>query len=109
SDFVLIEDNAPVHYSDFTTLERVKAGIPKMHWPPNSPNFNPIVYLSQLMKSRIQIRRSHERVTSISEMKKVLQQEWEQITVQEVSKEISKLPRVMAKCIEQQSRNKFYS
>ena len=79
-----------------------------MDWPPNSPDFNPIEHLWELMKSRIQTRRGHERVTSISEMKEVLRQEWEKITGQEVNKEISKLPRVMAKCIEQQRGNKFH-
>jgi len=107
-DFLLMEDNAPAHYSDFTTLERVKAGIPKVDWPPNSPDFNPIEHIWQLMKSRIQTHQGYERVTSITEMKETLQREWERITVQEVNKEISKLPRVKAKCIEQQGGNKFH-
>jgi len=61
------------------------------------------------MKSRIQTCRGYERVTSITEMKETFQCEWEQITVQEVNKNISKLPRVMAKSIEQQGGNKFHS
>ena len=103
-----MEDNAPAHFSDFTTLERVKEGIPKVDWPPNSPDFNSIEHLWEVMKSRIQTRRGHERVKSICEMKLMLQQEWEWITVEEINKQISKLPRVMAKCIEQQGGNKFH-
>jgi len=78
-------------------------------WPPNSPDFNPIEHMWELMKSRIQTRRGHERATSVSDhMKEILQQEWDQITVQEVNKELSKLPKVMAKCIEQHGGNKFH-
>ncbi|KAG0640741.1 hypothetical protein HOY80DRAFT_999912 [Tuber brumale] len=108
SDFDLIDDNAPTHYSDITTLERVKAGISKVDQPTNSSNFIATEHLWQLMKSQIHIFRQHKLVTSISEMKEVLQHEGEQITILEVNKEISKLSRVKVKCIEQQYGNKFY-
>ena len=79
-----------------------------MDWPPNSPDLNPIEHIRHLMKSQIQTLRGYERVTSITEMKEILQCEWERIMVQEVNKKISKHPRVMAKCIEQQGGNKFH-
>ncbi|PUU74820.1 hypothetical protein B9Z19DRAFT_998221 [Tuber borchii] len=34
-NFLLMENNTPAHFSDFTILERVKAGIPKVDWPLN--------------------------------------------------------------------------
>ena len=52
-------------------------------------------------------RGGHDRGTSICEMKVMLQQEWEWIMVEEINKQISRLPRVIAKCIEQQGGNKF--
>jgi stage III sporulation protein SpoIIIAA len=32
-------------------------------------------------------------------MKEVLQEEWDRITIEEINKEISRLPTVMARCI----------
>ncbi|RPA91796.1 hypothetical protein L873DRAFT_1712640 [Choiromyces venosus 120613-1] len=94
-----MEDNAPAHNLDFTNYEREKEGIDKVDWPPNSPDLNPIEHLWNIMKSRIQTRRGVERVTSEGAMKLVLQQEWEKITIEEVNWEISKLPNILAQCI----------
>ncbi|RPA99133.1 hypothetical protein L873DRAFT_1828106 [Choiromyces venosus 120613-1] len=95
-DFILMEDNAPVHNSDFTNYEREKEGIHKVDWPPNSPDLNPIEHLWNIMKSRIQTQRGVER------------QEWEKITIEEVNREISKLPNILAQCINQKGGNKFH-
>ena len=43
-DFILMEDNATSHHCWYTDAEREKEGIRKMQWPPNSPDFNPVVY-----------------------------------------------------------------
>ncbi|RPA97749.1 hypothetical protein L873DRAFT_1615676, partial [Choiromyces venosus 120613-1] len=40
--FLLMEDNAPAHDTGFTNWEREKQSVPKVNWPPNLPNFNPI-------------------------------------------------------------------
>ncbi|RPA97730.1 hypothetical protein L873DRAFT_1689738 [Choiromyces venosus 120613-1] len=103
-----MEDNALAHHSDFTTFERTKEGIPKVDWPPNSPDFNPIEHLWELMKSRIQTRRGKERVTCTGEMKIILQEEWDRITIEEVNQQICRLPKIMAKCIEKNGGNKFH-
>jgi len=104
-----MEDNAPAHDSDFTNFERLKEGIAKVDWPPNSPDFNPIEHLWELMKSRIQTRRGRERVTNLGQMKVMLKAEWERITVEEINKEIAKLPIIMLKCIEKHGGNKFHA
>ncbi|RPB05912.1 hypothetical protein L873DRAFT_1824677 [Choiromyces venosus 120613-1] len=41
-EFILMEDNAPGHDCWYTNQERVKEGVNKVNWPPNSPDFNPI-------------------------------------------------------------------
>jgi len=42
-EFLLMEDNAPAHDSDFRNFERRNEGIAKVDWPPNSADFNPIL------------------------------------------------------------------
>ena len=78
-EFLLMEDNAQAHDSDLTNFERMKEGIPKVDWPPNSPDFNPIEHLWELIKSRIQTRRGRERVTNLGQMKVMLKAEWDRI------------------------------
>ena len=107
-DFLLMEDNAPAHDSDFTNYERTKEAINKVDWPPNSPDLNPIEHLWNIMKSRIQTRRGVERVTTAGEMKLILKQEWEKITIEEINREVSKLPSILAQCISQKGGNKFH-
>ena len=103
-----MEDNAPAHDSDFTNYERTKEEINKLDWPPNSPDLNPIEHLWNIMKSRIQTRRDVERVTTAGEMKLILKQEWERITIEEINREVSKLPSILAQCISPKGGNKFH-
>ena len=63
----------------------------------------------ELMKSRIQTRRGRERVTNLGQMKVMLKAEWERITVEEINKEIAKLPIIMMKCSEKHGGNKFHA
>ena len=43
------------------------------------------------MKRRIQRRQGSERVTAVPEMKQVLHEEWDRITIEEINKEIAQL------------------
>ena len=52
-NFILMEDNAAPHQSDFTTTLPKEQGNPKVSWPPNSPDFNPIEQIWAIMKFRI--------------------------------------------------------
>ena len=58
------------------------------------------------MTRRIQTRRGSERITTMQEMKEVLKEEWEKITVEEINFEIAKLPDIMERCIKQGGGNK---
>ena len=108
-DFVLMEDNASCHDSDWTNQEREVEGIAKVDWPPNSPDFNPIEKIWTLIKRRIQRRRGLERITTIGQMKSVLKEEWEKITVVEINAQISLLPKTMELCIKQAGGNRFHA
>jgi len=106
-NFQSMEDNVPSHNSDFTNREQAKENIPKVAWPANSPDFNPIEHLWCLMKSRILRWRGEEEITTPTKMKAVLQKEWGKITVDEINNEISKLPLIMGQCMLQDGGNKF--
>ena len=107
--FVLMEDNAPAHASNYINEERLKYGIVKVDWPPNSPDLNPIERIWTLIKSRIQKRRGEERITTVGAMKKTLEEEWEKLTIEEINREISKLPSIVKKCIAINGGNNFYA
>ena len=61
------------------------------------------------MKSRIQTRRGHEQITSLPQMKLVLQEEWDKITIEEINKEVAKLPSIIAKCINVNGGNNYHA
>jgi hypothetical protein len=62
-----------------------------------------------LIKSRIQKRRGSERITTISEMKLVLVEEWERITIDEINTEVAKLPAIMQRCINTSGGNNYHA
>ena len=107
-DFILMEDNAASHHCWYTDAEREKEGIRKMQWPPISPDFNPIERVWYIMKSRIQIRRGSERVTTAARMRVVLQEEWNRITIEEINALFQRLPTVMQRCIAVDGGNNFH-
>jgi len=84
-NFVLMEDGASPHTASYTSREREKQGVPKLDWVSNSPDFNHIERIWTLLKRRIQWRRESETVTTVSDMKLVLYEEWEKITVEEIN------------------------
>lgn len=108
-NFMLMEDGAASHSSDYTTQEHLKEGIKKIEWPSNSPDFNPIEWIWTLLKKRIQTRRGSERITTVGEMKRVLQEEWDKITVEEINTEIAKLPTIMQRCIAVNGGNNYHA
>ena len=107
--FQLMEDNAASHNSHYTNGEREKEGISKIIWPPNSPDLNPIERIWAIIKFRILRRRGSERITSVTRMQEVLVEEWEKITIEEINKEIAKLPTIVARCIAVQGGNNFHA
>ncbi|RPA95906.1 hypothetical protein L873DRAFT_1696342, partial [Choiromyces venosus 120613-1] len=48
-----------------------------------------------------------EKICTTTPMAMVLQEEWDKITIDEINREIGKLPRIMQQCIEQNGGNKF--
>ncbi|RPA90925.1 hypothetical protein L873DRAFT_1838836 [Choiromyces venosus 120613-1] len=107
-EFILMEDNAPGHDCWYTNQERVKEGVNKVNWPPNSPDFNPIERIWYLLKSRIQTRRGNECVMSVKRMREVLVEEWNHVTIDEINREIQRLPTVMERCLNVHGGNDYH-
>jgi len=108
-DFVLMEDGASAHTASYTSREREKQGVPNLDWVSNSPDFDPIERMWTLLKRRIQRRRASERVTTVTDMKLVLQEEWEKITVEEINCEIDKLATIVTRCLAVNGGNNFHA
>jgi len=60
------------------------------------------------MKRRIQRRRASERVTTVTDMKLVLHEEWEYITLEEINCEIDKLPTIVTRSLAINGGNNFH-
>jgi len=106
-EFCLMEDGAGAHKSAFTTNARIQEGIKKVDWPPNSLDFHPIERIWTLMKRRILRRRGAERITTVKDMRRVLVEEWDKIAIEEINKEIERLPSIMVHCIAVNGGNNF--
>ncbi|RPB05482.1 hypothetical protein L873DRAFT_1631455, partial [Choiromyces venosus 120613-1] len=107
-EFILMEDNVPGHDCWYTNQERVKEGVNKVNWPPNSPDFNPIERIWYLLKSRIQTHRGNERVMSVKHMREVLVEEWNHVTIDEINWEIQRLPTIMEHCLNVHGGNNYH-
>jgi len=108
-DFFLMQDGASLYTASYTSHERETQGVPKLDWVSNSPDFNPIDPIWTLLKRRKQWRRASERVTTVTDMKLVLHEEWENITVEEINCEIDKLPTIVTHCLAINGGNNFHA
>jgi transposase len=80
-----------------------------MDRPPNSPDLNAIECVWTLIKRQFQTRRGSERITTVKQMKQVLQVKWDEITIEEINTEITDLPTIMRRCVEVNGGNKVHA
>ena len=70
------------------------------------PSYRKVWYI---MKSRIQIRRNSERVTTAAPMRVVLlQEEWDRVAVEEINALFQRRPTGMQRCIAVDGGNNFH-
>jgi len=100
---------ATPHTASYTSRKRKKQGVPKLRWVYTSPDFKPIKCIWTLLKRRIQRRRASEKVTTVTDMKLALQEEWEKITVAEIHCEIDKLPSIVTRCLAVNGGDNFHA
>ena len=94
-NWYLVEDNDPSHgtrnlYSA-AGLYRSHHNIQTLPHPANSPDFNPIESLWELIKERV--KRNIADINTIEDLKTALQTEWRNITQQDCQRRIQELPK----------------
>jgi len=87
-----MEDNAPVHKGVYNKA-REKLKWPVYEHPPNSPDLNPIENIWAIMKQYISLHYRH--ITSQSEMKRLVQELWENFTDTQWDGLIASMPERM--------------
>ena len=100
------DDGARYHISKATTAYREKLGIKRMKWPAQSSDLNPIENIWHLMKLRISKQR--HQIHNKEEMKKVLQEEWDNIPLTYICKLISGMSKRRAEVIKQRDGSTHY-
>ena len=91
SQWYLQEDNDPSHGKRSRGLAehlREQNSIPKLHHPGNSPDLNPMEGIWSILKQRV----SRRAWNDIEELKGILQEEWDQITQEEIQARIREMP-----------------
>ena len=89
---IVMEDNAPVHKKICIPAWEA-LGMETLEWPPNSPDLNPIENIWSYMKDII--ARDYAQVSSAKEMKRIVQDMWEQFTDGQWDKLIESMPNRM--------------
>jgi hypothetical protein len=90
-DFILQGDNDPKHTSKATKAWLKENHIQTLDWPPSSPDMNIIENLWAYLDDRI---RAHpNKLSNSTELWKVLQEEWKNISPEYVKKLYESLPR----------------
>ncbi|KAI1676338.1 hypothetical protein KJE20_14067 [Pyrenophora tritici-repentis] len=95
SDWCLMEDNDPSHGTknpdSVPSQYGENLGIKTLRHAANSPDFNPIESLWEIIKERV--KRYIHQLNTINELKSALQTEWRNITQDNVQRWIKEMPK----------------
>ena len=102
-EIILMEDGAPAHRAHATAEQRAQLGIPKLTWPPYSPDLNPIENIRNLLTFRINAWQPHPQ--SLNNVKQAIFEEWNRITVDDIQMHVNSMPRRIQAVIKANGRH----
>jgi ketohexokinase/beta-glucosidase len=89
----LMQDSAPSHASTETRAFMARRGLRPIYWPSRSPDLNPIEAIWDKMKDWIDDRLpSDDHNLTHPELRQLVQGAWDNITPEQLHREISKMP-----------------
>ena len=86
-NFILQQDNAPCHKSNFTMIWFSEQDIEILQWPSRSPDLNPIENISNTMAHRL----AKHKLKNKKDSKLITAHIWQNITKEECMPEVHRL------------------
>ena len=99
-EWILQEDNDPIHMSKFSQKWTVDHNIHRMTWPAQSPDLNPIENVWKVLKC--QLRKYQPR--TLSGMKTAVSEIWRQFSIEYAQNLVNSMPRRLEGCISSKGR-----
>lgn len=95
-NFILQQDNAPIHKAKLVTKYLKDANVNVLTWPPQSPDLSPIENLWSLLKYRI----AEKAPRNLAQLRCYITDIWSQISASECEKYTHSLPTRLARMSE---------
>lgn len=94
-NYIFQQDNAPCHKAKSVTAYLDQKKLQVLDWPAQSPDFNPIENLWGLVKHKV----SKTRPTNLNQLWVKIQEAWQQVTPEEITRLIQSMPQRMKTAI----------
>jgi transposase len=104
--FIFMHDNARPHTARIVTNYLHDVRIDTMNWPARSPDLNPIEHLWDVVGKQVRARR--DELVSLQELRRVVQEEWDNTPQEEIQHLIESMPRRLEAVIKARCGNTKY-